>query len=106
MWDQVHNIKFGEILYEITVTTESSRMSVTSEHTYATVDWSLPPYSIIKVSIRAVTNWGVGPRVSVALHTPPSLPGPPHNLRTFVTKLEVSCRNFFLLHLLYNLFHC
>ena len=73
---------------------EAKAPIITTNTSLSYTNVSLPPYSPLRVSVRGVTNWGVGPRVVTELRTPPALPGAPRDLRTFVmrpVKVGVLC---------------
>ena len=89
-WEPLENMPLGGLQYEVVISSgDSFRKSFITKSTSPNIGGQLSPYSPIKVSIKAITHWGVGQRVTKMLHTPPSLPGAPHNLRTYVSKLQV-----------------
>lgn len=43
------------------------------------------PFTKLRVSIRAFTYWGASPQIQTEIHSPPSTPSAPRNLRAFIT---------------------
>ncbi|KAG0723722.1 Proto-oncogene tyrosine-protein kinase ROS [Chionoecetes opilio] len=84
-WPPITNITHGDLEYEVLVG-EAKTPILTTTTSLAYTNASLPPYSPLRVSVRGVTNWGVGPRVVTVLRTPPAMPGAPRDLRTFVVR--------------------
>ncbi|KAK3864124.1 hypothetical protein Pcinc_030164 [Petrolisthes cinctipes] len=87
-WHPITNMNHGELFYQVVIDDLTRKRAILTAETKVKYesDSSLPPHSPLKVSVRGVSNWGFGPRTLKTLHTPPSLPGPPHRLRTFVMK--------------------
>ncbi|KAK8385153.1 hypothetical protein O3P69_012149 [Scylla paramamosain] len=84
-WPAITTITHGDLVYEVVVG-EAKTPIITTNTSLSYTNASLPPYSPLRVSVRGVTNWGVGPRVVTELRTPPALPGAPQDLRTFIMR--------------------
>ncbi|CAL4065204.1 unnamed protein product, partial [Meganyctiphanes norvegica] len=89
-WDPVTNINYGNLSYEIIVDDGTSRVVSISNNTQLEYHESLPPFSPLKVTVTGITEWALGNRATVTIMTPPHIPGPPTNLRTYVEKLDIS----------------
>lgn len=84
-WDAVCNVDFGEVFYEVTVIkdfTEEQHVTAQNVLEYAGAR-ELPPFSRLEVSIKAFTYWGASAQARKVVHSPPSRPTEPTNVRVF-----------------------
>ncbi|KAK6636659.1 hypothetical protein RUM43_010321 [Polyplax serrata] len=86
-WDPVVNVNYGQVFYDVKTEdgTKENIVKVSENQLVFERAKELPPYSELRVTIQAFTYWGSGPQVVRKIHSPPSLPGVPENLRAFVT---------------------
>ncbi|XP_017769031.1 PREDICTED: proto-oncogene tyrosine-protein kinase ROS isoform X2 [Nicrophorus vespilloides] len=84
-WKPVQRVNYGIVFYEIKVDTQLRNDSIFST-TYPSIKYMhrVKPYSLMHVSLRALTYWGASTLVKVKIHSPPSTPSAPKNPRAFV----------------------
>ncbi|XP_075227577.1 receptor protein-tyrosine kinase sevenless [Lycorma delicatula] len=91
-WAPVKNVNYGQVFYELKIQQPTKRDTVveTTEVYWRSSDGleDLPPYTLLTVSLRALTYWGVSPQVTVQLYSPPSTPSAPTNPRVFVSYMR------------------
>lgn len=88
-WEPVTNVNYGSLMYEVIIDNGSSKKAVLTSHNTVPYEGTLPPYSLLKVSVRGITDWSMGARLVKTLRTPATLPEAPQDLRTFVQKIQV-----------------
>ncbi|XP_071513555.1 proto-oncogene tyrosine-protein kinase ROS isoform X2 [Panulirus ornatus] len=87
-WEPVTNVNYGNLIYEVIIDNGSNKKAFLTNHSSVPYEGTLPPYSLLKVSVRGITDWSVGARLVKTLRTPATLPEAPQDLRTFVQKIQ------------------
>ncbi|XP_044740104.1 proto-oncogene tyrosine-protein kinase ROS [Chrysoperla carnea] len=91
-WSPVNNVNYGQVFYEIKAGNLYPDTSISTTENSILYWQELPPYSELKVTIRAFTYWGSATPARANLRSPPSTPSKPENVRLFV---EFENRPFF-----------
>lgn len=88
IWDAVKTVNYGQVFYDIEIFSNkikcgSSNNLITPEFSF--INSSLPPYSLIEVTIKAFTFWGNSVYSTATLFSPTGLPTAPLNPRVFIS---------------------
>lgn len=88
IWDSVKTVNYGQVFYDVEVFSNkikcgSSNNLITPEFSF--LNSSLPPYSLIEVTIKAFTFWGNSVYSTATLFSPTALPTAPVNPRVFIS---------------------
>ncbi|XP_054163602.1 proto-oncogene tyrosine-protein kinase ROS-like isoform X2 [Oppia nitens] len=87
-WKKCENVNYNQVFYELVIEDnyQSSRQSLITQKTkypYPMVT-HLPPYSKIKLAIRAFTYWASSKQTVIELYSPMSTPSKPSKPRIFI----------------------
>lgn len=88
IWDSVKTVNYGQVFYDVEVFSNkikcgSSNNLITPEFLF--LNSSLPPYSLIEVTIKAFTFWGNSVYSTAMLFSPTALPTAPLNPRVYIS---------------------
>lgn len=85
-WSPVTNVNAGQVFYELTTEDYIKPDPIVMTDNVLVYERAelLRPYSEIRITLQAFTYWGSSPRVKKILHSPPSPPSVPVNVRVFV----------------------
>ncbi|XP_023240042.1 proto-oncogene tyrosine-protein kinase ROS-like [Centruroides sculpturatus] len=86
-WNLESGVNYGTVYYEMKIETERKSFTFSTEQTFYRfpTDTRLPPYTPIKIEMRAFTFWASSQKTSFVLHSPMSVPSQPVNPRVFIS---------------------
>lgn len=87
VWDLESGVNYGTVFYEMKIETERKSYTSITEKTYYQfpTEIALPPYSLLKIELRAFTFWASSRKTAVTLHSPMSVPSQPIHPRVFIS---------------------
>ncbi|XP_013372154.1 PREDICTED: proto-oncogene tyrosine-protein kinase ROS isoform X1 [Chinchilla lanigera] len=90
LWSSPPAVDWGVVFYSVEVSADSKFLASEKQLLPVFTVEGLEPYALFNLSVTPYTYWGKGPRTSLSLRAPDTVPSTPENPRIFVLPSERS----------------
>ncbi|KAM9676302.1 proto-oncogene tyrosine-protein kinase ROS isoform 3-T3 [Dama dama] len=88
LWNAPPAVDWGIIFYSVEFSAHSKFLASEQQSKPVFIVEGLEPYALFNLSVTPYTYWGKGPKTSLSLRTPESVPSAPENPRIFILPSE------------------
>ncbi|XP_045017925.1 proto-oncogene tyrosine-protein kinase ROS [Bubalus bubalis] len=91
LWNAPPAVDWGIIFYSVEFSAHSKLLTSEQQSKPVFTVEGLEPYALFNLSVIPYTYWGKGPKTSLSLRTPETVPSAPENPRIFILPSEKHC---------------
>ncbi|KAI4539430.1 hypothetical protein MG293_010822, partial [Ovis ammon polii] len=91
LWNAPEAVDWGVIFYSVEFSAHSKFLASDQQSKPVFTVEGLEPYALFNLSVIPYTYWGKGPKTSLSLRTPETVPSAPENPRIFILPGEKHC---------------